>query len=208
MKLLHIIATPREEKSRTLKVSNAFLETLKSRQPDLKIDELNLYKEPPPPLTVKQIDGKYVLLGGRDLSDDLKDAWGDIIKTIGRFMAADMYVISTPMWNFSIPYELKHYIDIIVQPKFLFQYTESGPEGLAKNKKMFVITSRGGDYSEGSPFKEYDHQEPYLRAIFGFIGISDINFIYAQPMDAMGPEVQKAKLEEAIATAKKTAEAL
>ena len=70
---------------------------------------------------------------------------------------------------------------------------------------MFVITSRGGDYSEGSPFKAYDFQEPYLRGVFGFIGISDINFIYAQPMDAGGPEVSETKLNEAIQVAKETA---
>jgi FMN-dependent NADH-azoreductase len=112
------------------------------------------------------------------------------------------------MWNFSIPYVLKNYIDIIVQPKFLFQYTDKGPEGLAKNKKMVICTSRGGDYSPESPFHPYDFQEPYLRAIFGFVGISEIKFINAQPMDAGGEEIRAAKLEEAIALAKNAAATL
>jgi FMN-dependent NADH-azoreductase len=206
MKLLHIIATPRENKSRTLKVSNSFLEALKIKHTDLEIDELNLFTDPPPPLTVKQLDGKYILLGGKDLPAELKDEWANIIKTIGRFLSANLYVVSTPMWNFSIPYALKHYIDIILQPKFLFQYTDKGPEGLAKNKKMLVVTSRGGDYSEGSPFQSYDFQEPYLRAVFGFAGITDISFINAQPMDAGGPDLGKSKLEEAISKAKEVAE--
>ena len=108
------------------------------------------------------------------------------------------------MWNFSIPYKLKHYIDIIIQPKYLFRYTEKGPEGLVKGKKMVVVSSRGGDYSAGG-MRQYDMQEPYLRAIFGFVGITDITFINAQPMD-MGPDLQKRKIGEAQATARKIEE--
>ena len=196
-KLLHVIATPRGEDSRTLKVSDTFLGKLKDKYPNCVIDTLNLFTDKIPPLTLKAVNGKYVLLGGKDLSGDLKEAWRDIEKSIARFLAADAYLISTPMWNFGIPYVLKHYIDVIVQPKYLFRYTDKGPEGLAKNKKMVVITSRGGDYSASSPFHAYDHQEPYLRAIFGLAGITDIMFINAQPMDALGPQVAEEKIKEA-----------
>lgn len=71
---------------------------------------------------------------------------------------------------------------------------------------MAVISSRGGDYSPGSPFNAYDLQEPYLRNVFGFVGITDITFINTQPMDALGPEVQKDKIKQAMALARKTAE--
>jgi len=199
-KLLHLIATPREEESRTLKVSKVFLEAFTARHPDWQIDELNLFKEILPTLTVKRLDGKYALLGGKELTPELKQAWQEIISHIERFMSADMYLISTPMWNFSIPYLLKHYLDIILQPRYLFRYTEKGVEGLVKNKKMVVITSRGGDYSNSNP---YDLQEPYLRTAFGFVGITDITFIHAQPMDALGPEVQEKKIVEAQALAQK-----
>lgn len=74
-----------------------------------------------------------------------------------------------------------------------------------KNKKMVIITSRGGDYGPGSPFHPYDNQEPYLRTVFGFVGITDIKFINAQPMDALGPQVQKNKIEEAKMIAKNIA---
>jgi FMN-dependent NADH-azoreductase len=77
---------------------------------------------------------------------------------------------------------------------------------LVKNKKMVVITSRGGDYGPDSPAREYDFQEPYLRTIFGYVGIQDITFINAQPMDAMGPEVQKQKVEEARIEAREVAD--
>lgn len=195
-KLLHIIAAPRGEDSRTLKVSEVFLDAFRRRYPNCSIDELNVVSESLSHLMVKMVYGKYILLTGEELTEGLKDAWRGIERHIERFLSCDGYLITTPMWNFSIPYPLKQYIDIIVQPKYLFRYTETGVEGLAKNKKMLVITSRGGDYGPNNPFHSYDFQEPYLRAIFGFVGITDITFLNAQPMD-MGQEMQKKKIEEA-----------
>jgi FMN-dependent NADH-azoreductase len=207
-KLLHIVAAPRGEDSRTLKVSRAFLDAFREKQPSCLIDELNVFTEPLPSLTVPVVQGKYVLLGGKDLTGDLKSAWGDVIRHIERFLSADGYLLSTPMWNFSIPYTLKHYIDIIVQPKYLFRYVADGVEGLVKNRKMVVITSRGGDYRPGSPFHSYDFQEPYLRTVFGFVGITDITFVVAQPMDAAGPTVAEAAIEKAMALAREKARSL
>ena len=205
-KLLHIIATPRGDDSRTLKVSRVFLEAFSKKNPDCKIDELDVVTANLPSLTLKMIYGKYVLLGGQELTEKLKEAWNPIQRLIERFLSSDGYLISTPMWNFGIPYSLKQYIDLIVQPKYLFRYTDKGIEGLVKNRKMVVITSRGGDYGTESPFHAYDFQEPYLRAIFGFIGITDVTFINAQPMDAMGPDAQSKKIEEARVAARKIAE--
>ncbi len=203
-KLLHIIATPRGEDSRTLKISASFLEAFIKSHPGWTTDELNLFKEKLPGLYMKQLDGKYMLSGGKELTREALVAWQGIIQHIKRFLSADAYLVSTPMWNFSIPYLLKHYLDVIVQPKYLFRYTDTGTkEGLVKNKKMIVITSSGGDYStpEASVF---DHHEPYLRTIFGFIGIKDIEFIKAQPMD-MGGGIQTQKIYEAQAKAKEVA---
>ncbi len=200
-RLLHIIATPREGESRTLQVSEAFLEAFRQNHPDWIVDELNLAQEPLPPLSMKNVSGKYVLLGGKELFGRLREAWAEIIQHIERFKTADFYLISTPMWNFHIPYMLKHYIDLIVQPKFLFQYREDGSvEGLVKNKKMVVISSRGGGYS--GPNEKYDLQDPYLKLIFGFVGITDIQFIHAEPMDT-GSKIQKEKIEEAKKIAQK-----
>jgi len=193
-KLLHIVATPRGSESRTLRVTDAFLGRFKARYPDCSIDELNLFAEKLPELTAKRVDGKYVLLSGEDLSGEFVGAWKEIVDHIERFMSSDAYLLSLPMWNFSIPYALKHYIDIIVQPKYLFRYTHKGPEGLVKGKKMLILTSRGGDYSQGSPFRAYDMQEPYLRGIFGFVGLTDVTFLHAQPMDALGPQVMEEKI--------------
>lgn len=193
-KILHIISTPRGDASRTLKISGSFLESLKNKYPACAIDTLDLFKDTIPSLTLKTVSGKYALLAGKDLSGELKEAWRDIERHIMRFLSADAYLISAPMWNFSIPYPLKQYIDIIVQPKYLFRYTDKAPEGLAKNKKMVIITSRGGDYSAASTFHAYDYQEPYLRAVFNLVGITDIVFINAQPMDALGRDVAEEKI--------------
>ena len=204
-KLLHIIASPRGGDSRTLKIADTFLKSFKENNPDCEIDELDLYKEDLPSMSVRRIDGKYTLLGGNDLTGELKEAWSKIEEVIERFLSADAYLISTPMWNFSIPYLLKQYIDIIVQPKYMFHYTANGPEGLVKNKNMAVITTRGGDYSPGGPAEKLDFQEPYLRVIFGLIGLTDLKFINAQPMDALGIEVQEKMIRAAQEQAKKTA---
>jgi FMN-dependent NADH-azoreductase len=200
-KLLHIIATPRGNDSGTLKVSRAFLAEFSKKYPSCIIDELNVATAKLPELAVEEVSGKYMLLSGKELSGRLKEAWKKIEAEIARFLSADAYLVSTPMWNFSIPYTLKHYIDVIVQPKYLFRYTASGVEGLAKNKKMVVAASRGGDYSPGSPGQTNDFQEPYLRTVFGFVGITDITFLIAQPMNT-GPELAEKKLQETILKAK------
>ena len=205
-KLLHINAAPRGENSRTLKVTEAFMEKFGEKYPDCEVDELNVFTEALPSMTGEVLDAKYVLMGGGQLSGRLKDAWRDVERHIERFLDADAYLISTPMWNFSIPFALKRYIDVIVQPQYLFRYTDEGsPEGLVKNRKMVVITSRGGDYGPDSSVHTYDYQEPYLRTIFGFVGITDITFVNAQPMDALGPEVAQEKLESAREAARQVA---
>ncbi len=194
-KLLHIIATPREDESRTLKVSASFLEAFATSHPDWVVETLDLSKEELPALTVKRVDGKYVLLSGKELSGQYRTAWQEIVLQIQRFLSADAYLVSTPMWNFSIPYMLKHYLDVIVQPGYLFRYTGSGTEGLVKNRKMAIVTSRGGEYTTPDS-RILDYQEPYLRAIFGFVGIQDIQFAIAQPMD-LGEAQQAQRIQEA-----------
>jgi FMN-dependent NADH-azoreductase len=180
-----------------LKISSQFLNNFK-RGADNTVDELDLFSAELPELTQDEVSGKFILMGGADLPENLKPCWTQIEKHIQRFLAADIYLISTPMWNFSIPYVLKHYIDVIVQPRYLFRYTAQGPEGLVKNKRMIVVTSRGGDYAAGTPAAAYDHQEPYLRTVFNFVGITDITFVNAQPMDAGGEVIREQKIKEAI----------
>ena len=203
MKLLHIITTPRQSASNTLRVANDFIEHLQARYGDLSVDVINLFQQDLPAVAGNNIDSKYALILGQPIDKNHKESWEQIEALIKHFLAADIYVISTPMWNFSIPYALKFYIDAIIQPGYLYKYNEVGqPVPLTLGKKMVCITSRGGDYSEGTPFHAYDFQEPYLRAIFGFIGITDMQFINTQPMDvtlelresAVASAIEKARM--------------
>jgi FMN-dependent NADH-azoreductase len=200
-KLLHIIATPREEESRTLKITEAFLESFRQKYADWVVEELNLAKEELPSLNLKMVSGKYALINGKELFGELKQNWKEVVAYIDQFMSADGYLITAPMWNFSIPYMLKHYIDLIVQPTHLFRYTEHGTEGLVKGKKMVVISTYGGAYTTDQT-KSYNFHEPYLRTLFGFVGITEMTFIVAQPMD-MGKEVEQKKVNEAIEAARR-----
>lgn len=197
MKILHIIASPRGKESRTLRISEHLLGLISKKYPGTEIDNLDLFREELPALGLQRVNGKYELMSGMDLSENTKDSWARIIEHIERFKSADTYVISSPMWNFGIPWVLKTYLDVIVQPRFLFKYTESGPVGLAKGK-VYIVSTRGGDYSEGSPYHSYDQMVPYLKTVLGFIGFKDISFISAQPMDALGAETRERKLQEAI----------
>ena len=184
MKLLHIVSTPREHASNSLRISNAFLEGLHSKYVDLSIEVVDLFNRDLPSIAGDNITVKYHLMSGLKIDKRHEESWKQIELLIENFLAADIYLITAPMWNYGIPYALKYYIDCIVQPGYLFRYNELGQAiGLATGKRMVCVTSRGGDYSEGSPFHAYDFQEPYLRAIFGFCGITDMHFVNAQPMD-------------------------
>lgn len=113
------------------------------------------------------------------------------------FLAADIVVIGAPMYNFTIPSQLKAWIDRIAVAGKTFRYTEHGPQGLASGKRVIIASSRGGIFGAGSPAAVFDHQETYLRALFGFLGITDITFIRAEGV-AMGPNAR----QQAIAAAK------
>lgn len=195
MKLLHIIATPRDIRSATLPVSESFIDSLvETAQVD--VDTVDLYKSDLPAAAGTNVEVKYELLQAKPVHPDHWDSWRDIEALIAQFLAADLVVITTPMWNFSIPYALKYYIDCLVQPGYLFRYDEQGiPGPLVQGKKMVIVTSRGGDYSTG-PMKDLDFQEPYLRAIFGFVGVTDIDFVNMQPMD-VSPELRAVAVGEA-----------
>ncbi len=203
MKLLHIVATPRDKQSNTLQISSLFLDTLRAKYPDLTTDVINLFSQDLPSMAGDNIESKYTLTIGQVIDKKHKESWERIEELIEHFLSADIYLITTPMWNFSIPYVLKYYIDAVIQPGYLYRYNEQGqPVGMTVGKKMVCVTSRGGDYAEGSPFHAFDFQEPYLRAIFGFVGITDMQFINAQPMD-ISPAMREGAMTEAAEIARR-----
>jgi FMN-dependent NADH-azoreductase len=113
---------------------------------------------------------------------------------IEEVLAADIIVIGAPMYNFAIPSSLKAWIDQIVRVGKTVAYGSHGPQGLLGNKKVVVITARGGAYEKGTPREKFDFQEPYLRHIFGFVGVTDVTFIHAenQLRDGAGPSLAAA----------------
>jgi len=111
--------------------------------------------------------------------------------------AAEIVVIAAPMYNFTIPSTLKAWLDHVVRAGRTFRYGAGGPEGLLRNKRVFVVTGRGGVYSEG-PAKAMDFQEPYLRAVLGFIGLTDVTFVHAE-----GLQMGEAAKAEGLAKARR-----
>jgi FMN-dependent NADH-azoreductase len=196
--LLHIVATPRGLASATGRVSSVLIEELHQVHDDLEVTTLDLFRADLPAIAGVNIKTKYALMTGQPVEESAKSSWAEIEATIAQFLAADIHVITAPMWNFSIPYALKYYIDAIVQPGYLFAYDEAGVPGpLVTGKQMICVTSRGGDYSQ-PPMDAFDHMEGYLRAIFGFVGITDLTFFNVQPCDVT-PELRNAASKAAIA---------
>jgi FMN-dependent NADH-azoreductase len=196
-RLLHVISTPRGLASNTGRVSSALLEGILEEDEDVVLTTLDLFKTDLPSVAGRNIESKYKLMTGQALDEASQDSWHEIERTIEQFLDADVYLLTVPMWNLGIPYVLKYYIDAIVQPGYLFRYTEQGTvEGLATGKKMICVTSRGSDY-RAEPMKSFDFVECYLRTIFGFVGITDIQFFNVQPMD-MSREIRMAAQRDAI----------
>jgi FMN-dependent NADH-azoreductase len=115
---------------------------------------------------------------------------------VSQFLAADVIVIGAPLYNFSVPSQLKAWIDRLAQKDRTFTYTANGPQGLAGDKTVIVALSRGGIYSTSEAGQAMEHQESYLKIIFAFFGITDVQFVRAEGLD-MGPDSREKGLREA-----------
>jgi len=125
--------------------------------------------------------------------------WKNVEKVIDQFKAADKYLLAVPMWNFGIPYRLKQYIDILVQPGYTFTYNkDTGYQGLVKGKPAMVVYARGGSYPAATPAEAYDLQKKYIELILGFIGFENIQSVVVEPTLEKGPDVAATKRREAI----------
>ncbi len=196
MNLLHIDTAITGENSVTRQVTAAIVEAAHRANPALKVSYRDLDAEPVPHLDSSSV-GK--LRGGATAAANDPDvALNSAL--IEEFLAADIVVIGAPMYNFSVPSQLKAWIDRVAVPGKTFSYTESGPQGLAAGKKVFVASARGGIYSSEGPAVTADFQEPFLRQVFAFFGIDDVTFIRAEGV-AYGPDHYKAALDAAVAEA-------
>lgn len=191
-RLLYIEASPRKERSASIEVARAFIDEYERTHPGDAVETVDLWHTSIPEFDGHVIDSKYVILHGLDHTEEQKRAWRAVEDLISQFTGADKYVFSLPMWNFGIPYKLKHYIDVIVQPGYTFSYSpEKGYEGMVTGKPIVSIYASGGAYGPGTGAESYDLQKPYLELILGFIGFSDFQKITIE--STLGPQEEKEK---------------
>lgn len=196
-KLLHIQSSPRRTRSASRSVAAKFLETYEEAHADDEIETINLWQIRLPEVSGVLLEAAYAIKSGQPHSEEQSIAWREIVQICEQFQSADKYLLSVPMWNFSIPYKLKHYIDLLVHSGLTYSFTpEEGFRGLVTGKPLAVIYARGGAYRLGSGFESFDHQCKYVRQIFEFIGFTGIREVFVEPT-AMGPGTK----EKAIATA-------
>ncbi|HEY2561848.1 MAG TPA: FMN-dependent NADH-azoreductase [Caldimonas sp.] len=181
MKLLHIDSSILGEGSVSRQLTAKLVSAARARHDGVQITYRDLVAHP-----VDHLTGAHLAAAqgakpeSAALQQDVQAGQGDL----DAFLAADVIVVGAPMYNFGIPSQLKAWIDRIAVAGKTFRYTDKGPEGLAGGKKMFVVSSRGGFYGNGTPAAFLDHQETYLRGLFGFLGITDITFIRAEGLAA------------------------
>lgn len=180
--LLHIQASPRGDRSASIAVAKHFIETYQAANSGDRLTTLDLWEAALPEFDGDTINAKYAVLNGQEQTPEQAAAWDAVVKIADQFKSADKILLSLPMWNFSIPYRLKHYIDLLVQPGLTFSFTpEEGYKGLVTGKPLAVIHARGGAYGPGSGAEGYDQQSAYIKQIFGFIGFTDIREILVEP---------------------------
>ncbi|WHZ18956.1 MAG: FMN-dependent NADH-azoreductase [Rhodanobacteraceae bacterium] len=181
MKLLHVDSSVLGENSASRDLSAAIVARLRAEHPGIEVTYRDLAAQTLPHFTPVLADSHPCVQRNAEILDE--------------FLAADTVVIGAPMYNFTIPSQLKAWIDRILIAGKTFRYTGNGPQGLAGGKRVIIASSRGGIYSEG-PAQAIDFQETYLRHVFGFVGITDPEFVRAE-----GLNLSAAQREAALARA-------
>lgn len=179
-RLLYIEASPRKNRSTSIELAGIFRDTYLNAHPGDEIRSINLWSLTLPEINGEVLNAKYALLHGLKPTAKEAEAWQDVVRVIDQFKAADKYIFSVPMWNFSIPYQLKHYLDVIIQPGHTFSFSpEEGYKGLVTGKSAAVIYARGGSYTGEAA--ALDMQKSYMELVLKFIGITDIRSVVAEP---------------------------
>lgn len=181
MKLLHVDSSVLGENSASRSMTAAIVARLRAEHPGIEVSRRDLAAQTLPHFTPVLADGHPCVTRNAEILDE--------------FLAADIVVIGAPMYNFTIPSQLKAWVDRILAAGKTFRYTEQGPVGLAGGKRVIVASSRGGVYSEG-PAARVDFQEPYLRQVFRFIGIDAVEFVRAEGLN-LGAEQRASAMTRA-----------
>ena len=196
MKLLHIDSSVLGPHSVSRKVSAAIVDRLRQATPGLQIVYRDLTATPLSHLSGSHLAAAQGAAPEAALLQDL--AAGQAV--LDEFLAADIVVLGAPMYNFTMPSQLKAWIDRIVVAGKTFKYGAQGAEGLAGNKRVIIAISRGGFYGAGTPAAALEHLETYLRGVFGFIGVGNPEFIFADGVQ-VGPEHREKALASALQAA-------
>jgi FMN-dependent NADH-azoreductase len=203
-KILYIQASPMEDLSYSLAVVGEFINAYRQKNSADAIESLNLFTAQLPPFEGFTVRAKYKILHGQPYTPEESKAWQTVEALIKQFTSADKYVLAVPMWNFGIPYRLKQYIDILVQPTYTFMITPDGTaKGMVTGKPVFAAYARGGDYTPEQE-KMLDYQKRYLEVILGYIGLTDFRSVVCQPT-LSGREIGGRKRDEAIIKARQMA---
>lgn len=186
-RLLHIDASPRAERSRSRNVAETFLTALAERADAPEVERLDVWQAALPDLGSGMIEGRYDLIGGDPVPPKMAAAWADIQRYVDHFLSFDVFLISTPMWNFGLPYPLKHLIDVITQPGMAFTNdSEGNVTGHAAGKKAMVIAASAMPIVPGGELAQLDFQLRYLESWLGFIGVTDTRSLRVAP--TYGPQ--------------------
>jgi FMN-dependent NADH-azoreductase len=201
MKLLHVDASILGESSVSRQLSAAAVARLRQAHPDIAVTYYDLGAEP-----IGHLTGAH-LAAAQGLFAESPSLQQDVARgqqALEDFLSADIVVVGAPMYNFSVSSQLKAWIDRLAVAGKTFRYTEKGVQGLAVGKKVIVASSRGGFYGPDTPTAFLDHQETYLRGIFGFFGITDITFVRAEGVNVSADQ-RKASIAAASAEAARLA---
>lgn len=181
MKILQINASARREGANSTKLANTVVERLQAAHPAAAVTLRDLGATPVTVLDEVALGALFTPVEQRSAGQSAVVAEYDAL--IAEVQAHDVIVLGVPMYNFGVPVQLKAWIDAIARAGVTFRYTENGPEGLVKGKTVYVALARGGLYRD----TPNDSQVPYLKTVLGFLGLTDIRFVYAEGLN-MGPE--------------------
>ncbi len=184
MKLLHIDSSILGTASVSRQLTERIAAQWRATHPGTTVDYLDLAISAPNHLSAQSL-GFRLPAGAEDLTDAQRRENAVSEALVSQFLAADVIVVGAPLYNFSIPSQLKAWIDRIAQAGRTFKYTDKGPVGLAGGKTVIVASTRGGVYSTSNAGNAMEHQESYLKTVFAFFGISDVRFVRAEGL-AMG----------------------
>lgn len=193
MKLLHIDSSVLGANSVSRALTARTVAEWQATHPGTVVEYLDLAVDAPSHLSVDSL-GFRVPQENQTAVQARENALSEAL--VSQFLAADVIVVGAPLYNFSIPSQLKAWIDRVAQVGRTFKYTEKGPQGLAGGKTVIVASTRGGIYSTSDAGRALEHQESYLQTVFGFFGITDVRFVRAEGV-AMGPDAKAAALASA-----------